>query len=342
MLSVALLCVTMNVAAHAGYVQNSVSEISFPVTEGVYGAYLSGFDYAANGNIIAYAGTNVVEVNQSGTVIQTLYEGAYNSAASFVKVDRSTGKIYFGESYNGEIRVMNSDGSGQSLLATIANNYDMVIDSAGRLIVSAGSLDWTSTNLFSLNAAAGDSYQFGSVSGPAGPMALSTTGDLYYGVTTFGATSTTHTILSWAQSLVDSAITGGEAEALSGANSTNVLTGDRGISGMAMDEAGHIYYTSGGNPGGVWKVTDGSRSKMTQTDPNGYHWLTTLRYNQNAGTVGVAVGNTYDDSGNPIGVIANVVAPEPSSLLAFASFGGLAFAMRRRRRAYGESVVDGR
>ncbi|MDO8585573.1 MAG: PEP-CTERM sorting domain-containing protein [Armatimonadota bacterium] len=326
----ALVALLLCGAAQAGYLNNSISETYVPVTGTGWNAYMGGFDYAANGNIIAYAGNDVVEVSGSGSV--SLYSTSTTLASSFLKRDPVSGKIYFGESSTGTINVMNSDGSDAHLLTALTNNYDMAIDSTGRLLVSAGSLDWSSTNLYSIDPLSGSAYMFGSVSGPAGPLAVGADGALYYGTATSDWSATgTQSILSWSSDLLDQAI-GGSAS-LSASNATVVVSGTDNVGSMTFDAAGNLYYsTSQGFPASIWKVSDGSQSLLTTANASqGYYWLTTLRYNEATGLLGVNVGGVYDTEGNPVGLVATTETPEPSALVALASLAGLVAARRRRR-----------
>ena len=204
-----MLCICLCGASHAGYVNGSLSGITVPVTGSGYSAYLGGFDYAPNGNIIAYSGKSVVEVTSTGTPVRTLYTSPTTLASSFLKVDSANGKVYFGESSTGTIKSVNLDGSGQRDVATIDFNYDMVIGPSGQLLVSASSGDWSSTYLYSLNAATGAASLFGTVAGPSGPLTLGADGSLYYGTASSDWNATgTQGILSWTSSLLNDALAG--------------------------------------------------------------------------------------------------------------------------------------
>ena len=328
----AAISICLSAVAQAGYVQNSVSEISMPITGSGWNAYLGGFDYNSSGNIVAYTGRDVVEVSPTGTILRTLYSGSSTLAGAFVKVNPSTGNIYFGESSEGTIKVMDSNGGGPTTLLTLANNYDMVIDSSGRLLVSAASADWSSTSLWSVNAGTGQATLFGNISGPSGPLAIGADGALYYGTATADWASTgTQSIFSWSSALLDAATGGGSA--LSTANATSVIDGTHNVCSMAFDGDGNLYYsTSQAAPAGIWKVSGGSQSLVTTANPQGFNWLTTLRYNPGTGYLDVNVGGAYDGQANPIGVIASVnPVPEPSCIAALACLTALAGAIRRRR-----------
>jgi hypothetical protein len=96
---------------------------------------------------------------------------------------------------------------------------------------------------------------------------------------------------------------------------------------MAFDIDGDLYYsTSQAAPASIWKVSGGSQSLVTTANPQGFNWLTTLRYNEVTGYLDVNVG------GASTGVIASVnPVPEPSCLVTLASLAALAGAIRRRR-----------
>jgi hypothetical protein len=332
LLLAAILGISLCGVANAGAVNGSLSEITVPVTGSGYSAYLGGFDYAPNGNIIAYSGKSVIEVTPTGTVVRTLYTSSTTLASSFLKVDGTNGKVYFGESSTGTIKAVNLDGSGLRDVTTVNFNYDMVIGPSGRLIVSASSADWSSTYLYSINAATGATSLFGTVAGPSGPLALGADGSLYYGTATGDWSATgTQGILSWSSSLLNDALAG--TGSLSASNASSVIGNTDNVNSMAFDAAGRLYYTtSQQQPGRIWRVSGGSQELAAASNGQGYYWLTTLRYNQATDQLAVNVGGVYDDIGRNVGVIATVPAPEPSALLALASFAGLAFAGVRRRK----------
>ena len=322
-LVVALMCG----AAQAGYLNNSITETRVPISGSGYNAYMGGFDYDSNGDIVAYTGKAVVRVTERGT--ETLYSSTENLGSSFVKVDSSTGDIYFGESSNGTIKVIH--GGGAHTVATIANNYDMAIDQAGRLFISAANDMWTESYIYTIGA--NGVVQIGTVDGPSGPLAIGANGDLYYGTASSDFYSYgTQGIMKWSSDLLNQALAG--TASLSAANADSVISGTDNVSSMAFDANGTLYYTTSQQyPSTIWKVSDGSQRVLTGVNTAaGYHWLTTLRYDQTTGLLGVNVGGVYE--GFPLGIVATTEVPEPSALASLASFAGFAF-LRRRRRSSG-------
>lgn len=325
LIMIALLCAGMS--AHAGYVTNSVSEIQVPLSGDGYDRYLSGFDYDSSGNIIAYTGKNLVKVSATGAFLGNIYEDGPSLGGSFVKVDRANGKIYFGEASTGTIRSINIDGSGISTIATINNNYDMVIDSSGRLLVSA-SEDWTTTDLWAITLGSGGvtTSHFGSFNGAAGALALAADGSLYYGTAgSYGTPAGAQSIYSWSTAALNSAIGGGAA--LAASSDSLVIDHINNVAGLAIDGTGALYFaTAQGSPSCIWKVADGDKTEIAHTSTSSY--MTTLRYNPLTGNLDANVGFI----GTARGVVASVnPVPEPSSCLALASLGMAGLAIRRRR-----------
>lgn len=272
------------------------------------------FDAGANMYYLVGNGTSVSTRLESRsladnyTVPAVLFDYFAPKFGSFVRLN--AGKLYFGESTSGTIRVRDIGLGTTSTLATVANNYDLDFGGGvGWLSANPGS---TGNKIFKLDLSSGATTQVLSSSDSSGPVAVDAGGRLYYGGTAFGV--------------------GGKIYRYSSAEAN--------AGGLSLD-AGHVWSANSGNAYFDLDATAG----LFQTDfstVNVFN-LTTASSTSVGNTAGV-IGNlasapgvlavtvtdygSFSTSADDKSAVFAVV-PEPSSSLLLA-FGMLAFARRRR------------
>ncbi|MEO6738909.1 MAG: PEP-CTERM sorting domain-containing protein [Chthoniobacteraceae bacterium] len=296
-------------APSAGY--SSVKLFDSPAGQTISGLE---FDSAGNAYYLVGNGTSLpthLEVRSSADNYATptvLFDYGAAKFGSFVRLQ--AGKLYFGESTNGTIRVRDLSLGTTSLLATIANNYDLDF---------GGGVGWLSANpgfvgnrLFKLDLSTGATTQVLNSSDFSGPVAVDSSGRLYYGATAFGA----------------------------GGNVYRYSSAEANAGGLTLD-AGHVWSPNSDN---AYFDLDASAG-LYQTDFSTVKLLDLVTGSATSvGSSADTIGNLASVSGKLALAVTNyggagsaddlssvfAVVPEPSSalLLAFAAAG---LAARRRR-----------
>jgi hypothetical protein len=168
----------------AGY--SSVKLFDTPVGQTISGL---DFDSARNAYYLVGNGTSLpthLEVRSAADSYVTptvLFDYGAAKFGSFVRLQSD--KLYFGESTNGTIRVRDLTLGTTSLLATIANNYDL--DFGGGVGWLSADPGFVGNRIFKLDLSTGATTQVLNSTDFSGPVALDASGRLYYGATAFGA-----------------------------------------------------------------------------------------------------------------------------------------------------------
>lgn len=306
---VALLCAALGLPAVAGEL---VAPAGYSLSEIVFSDYVSGFDIAPNGNFIVLHGDRLDEVAPDGTMTN-LYQYSpveYTSSVygSFVKVDSSTGRVYFGETTKGWIKSIGLDGSNPANLVRAPGNYDLEI-AAGSGFLVAGS------DIYQLNLTNGAVDAIVTGASPwSGPVTVDGNGNLYYGTNgTYSGDS--EWILSWTAAQVSSAV---GSTSLSAADGQKLVSSLPGVSGFAWSGP-DLFFTSN-VWGSSYKLTRYSGGSATEF-ATGNSWLSVVRVNQSTGAISVNTGIT-------ISTLTPV--PEPASVFALAVGIGTFFVRRRK------------
>lgn len=137
-------------------------------------------DTLANGNRLVFDGQNVWIETDAGVPVQSLGGLPAMSFASFIEADPTQTFAVLGESTTGQIFRVNLGTGGPTFLASLLYAYDLVFEGTGNAIVSAADPSFTSNNLVRIDLWSGATSVIANVSGPSGPIALSSAGDLYY------------------------------------------------------------------------------------------------------------------------------------------------------------------
>jgi len=253
-----------------------------------------------------------------GTVTE-LYDFDGNSGEGSFLVF-SNGKLYFGESINGNIYSINTNGTGLDPLGVIASSYDASVYNGNLFVLHGQNFD-SDSRLSSFSLV--DDGSGGKMLG-AEDIILNATGDyrgsfeyaggdLYYGASGYG---TKRGLYKFEASELGGGPLTPDAEHLWGAMTTNH------VSGLALDGDVHLWKT--GNPG-----TDLVRFSVFNTgaDPigevTGSYSLGQLDFVNNA----LYLNLTDVNAGRS--AVYTLAVPEPSSMLALLA-GGLIFTRRRR------------
>lgn len=281
------------------------------------GQTLSGLEFDAARNVYYLVGDGAtvstrLEVRSLGDNYATptlLFDYGAPKFGSFVRLN--AGKLYFGESSSGTIRVRDLGLGTTATLATVGFNYDLDF---------GGGLGWLSANpgsagskVFKLNLSTGATTQVLGSSDFSGPVAMDAAGQLYYGATGFTA---------------------------AGGNIYRYSSAEANAGGLSLD-AGHVWGPSSGNAYFDLDATGG----LFQTDS-----ATVKRFDLATAST-TSVGSSVDTIGNlasASGVLALAitnygsfatsaddqsavfaVVPEPQSAMLLA-FGCLILARRRK------------
>ena len=146
-----------------------------------FSAYVS----LGDGTRVHYDGIAVTHLNVDGAFIQTLHVFPSFLFAGAIAADPAGDSVLVGESTNGGIYRVEMDGSGATLLATLPFNFSAAYESPGVAYVSAAVCGWSCGNdIFKIDTALATATPVAHVTGPSGPVAFSSSGDLYYGTST--------------------------------------------------------------------------------------------------------------------------------------------------------------
>ena len=283
------------------------------------GQTVSGLEFDASGNAYYLVGNGTsiathLERRSSADNYATptvLFDYGAGKFGSFVRLQ--AGKLYFGESTNGTIRVRDIASGTTSLLATVAFNYDLDFGGgAGWLSANPGS---AGNRVFKLDLSSGATTQVLNSADFSGPVGVDASGRLYYGATAFGT----------------------------GGNIYRYSSAEANAGGLLLD-AGHVWAA---NPGNAYFDLDAA-SGLYQTDSTTvkrFDLATSAATSVGSGTSGAdAIGNLASAPGVLALTVTNygsfstsaddrsavfAVVPEPSSAVLLA-LGMLAFARRRR------------
>lgn len=146
------------------------------------GNAFAAYDILSSGNRLAYDGQNVWIETDAGVLVQTLGTFPTMSFASFVEADPTETFAVFGESTSGSLYRVDLVTGGPTFLATVLYAYDLVYENANSALVSAADSSFTSNHIVRVDLTSGVTSPVADVSGPSGPIALSSAGDLYYAV----------------------------------------------------------------------------------------------------------------------------------------------------------------
>jgi hypothetical protein len=315
------ICASVNAAAMYAPGLNTIDlEVTVPA-----GAFVSGFDVLPNGHYLINDGYAIREVSPTGS--SSRYSFATPVWGTFVRYNPADGKVYFGDSTNGDIRAFSyADPGDVALVTNIPNNFDMDFRQGQPYVV--GSADWTNSSVYVLQDTG--AALIATCDGPSGPLAFDSEGNLVYIPASYGPTTE---IIRWSSADVAEprstvAISRSDAEVLAAA--------DAGY-GSAFNSSAELMFTNNGvSPKAIQVYKDGAVSTFaTFVQPGGlYPFVSLVRENPATGAI-CALVSYSDPNWNSHTVISQMAVPEPSSLVALCSLIGLAASaklLRGRRK----------
>lgn len=294
----------------AGY---TLSEVS------VKGWWANGFDYAPNGTDFIVYDESLYQLSPDGTVQKTLYTLPAGVYGSFVRVDSTAGRVYFGESSNGTISWIDLSDPSNTVhtFASLAGNYDFEFRNSSEAYVVAGS------DIYVLNLGTGNSIKLASLGGGvSGAIAVDGTGNLYYGTAAAWAGSG-QSLVKWTASQVDLALMNGTV--LSLADGILLAQNIGSVGGLAVAGSELYMTTSIVSPARVLNYNSldaGGVLSDFALASNNWEWFSGLRYNAATGAISINAGTA---------IITLTPVPEPTALVGL-GFVIIGVAARRRIR----------
>lgn len=279
------------------------------------GQTIQGLEFDSGGNVFYLVGNGTtlstrLESRSPGTnylVPTTLFDYGAPKFGSFVRLN--AGKVYFGESTSGTIRVRDLGLGTTTPLATVGGNYDLDF---------GGGVGWLSANpafagnkIFKLDLSSGATTQVLGSTDYSGPVAVDAGGQLYYGATGFTA---------------------------AGGKSYRYSSTEANAGGLSLD-AGHEWSPTSGNAffdldasAGLYQTNSSTLNLLNLTTgasaPVGSSVDSIGNLASASGMLAVTVTSYGATSAANVSAVFAVV-PEPSSGLLMA-FGVLILARRRK------------
>jgi hypothetical protein len=235
-----------------------------------------------DGDFVSFDGQQVVRWNSDGTLDTTLASYSSFVFPSFIRLTPDEDAVVIGDSGGfspnpaGDLRLVQLDGSGTSLVATLAYNFDGEFLPSGELLVSAAPSGFSAgTDLFRIDLASGLSTFLDHFDGPSGPVAVSRSGDVFYGTQQDSSLPTTpQSVLRWSASLVASGTT------LTTSNASVYLTGLTGTSALEFEPGRERLFLAENNfsTGSyrILRVRPGGQSSQQLLVADG--WISSLRF----------------------------------------------------------------
>jgi hypothetical protein len=245
------------------------------------------------GDFFAFDGVSCDRYQSDGTFVFHLGDLPAFGYPSFAEATPDGLAVIVGESGtvfsppDGRLWRVPLDGSGPTLVATVPQNFDGAFLPNGKLIVSATLNGAFAGNDFVLvDVPATTATPIGHVDGFSGPVAVSRTGDVYYGTVAgqIPAPPGSTDILRWGYA----AILGGAW--LDSNNASVAATGFDGASSLAFDPLrGRLYLAENGGVPYLHRIRRvKSTGAASPTVADGDHWISSIRFQDLGG------GATFD------------------------------------------------
>lgn len=159
-----------------------------------------------DGSILGFDGTTLEHFDSNGLQLATLATLPAPVFGSFLKLSPDLAFAVLGESSQGNLYRIELDGSGYSLIGSLAFNYDASFESPSSLIVSAATAGFGLGNdLVRVDLPSGATQFLAHLAGASGPLVVDLAGNLYYGTTSaaFPAPAGSSEILRFDAALLD-------------------------------------------------------------------------------------------------------------------------------------------
>lgn len=236
----------------------------------------------SDGDFVTFDGQLVQRWNGDGSLDTTLAAFVNFVFPSFIRATPNEDAVVIGDSGGfspnpaGDVRIVWLDGSGHGLLATIPYNFDGEFLPGGDLLVTAAPNGFAAGNdFFRVDVASLSTTLVGHVDGPSGPIAISRTGDVFYGTQQDpSAPPSPQSILRWSAAL----LAGGTF--LDNANASLYASGFEPPSALEFEPGRERLHMSENNYGSAIHRIRRVRP-LGQTSPvllTADNWISTLRF----------------------------------------------------------------
>ena len=158
---------------HSGY--QHTGDISNPAPWSTYVTL-------GDGTRVHFDGSSVSHHSADGAFLNTLHVFPNFVFYGAIAADPSGDSVLVCESSNGDCYRVELDGTGATLLANLPYNYSAAYAAPGVVFVSAAVCGWSCGNdIIRIDTQTGSTSTIAQVSGPSGPIAFDSAGNLYYG-----------------------------------------------------------------------------------------------------------------------------------------------------------------
>lgn len=144
---------------------------------GVFDAYAT----LSNGDRVVFDGFGIFRIAEDGTFLANLGTTPSFVFTSFVLPDPTETYALVAESSNGVIYKVDLSGAGVAPLTDLDFNFDALFEDAGHVLISAAPCGFfCGSEIYRVDVSTGAQTLVASVTGPSGPMARASSGDVYY------------------------------------------------------------------------------------------------------------------------------------------------------------------
>ncbi len=242
---------------------------------GVFDAYAT----LSNGDRVVFDGVALYRTASDGTFLASLGSLASYGFPSFVLPDPTETYALVGESSDGVIYKVALSGASVAPLTDLDFNFEAFFEDSGHVLVSAAPCGFScGSEIYRVDVTTGVQTLVASVSGPSGPLARASNGDVYYVRQSDTFLPGTWSILRWTASQI------GAGPVLVEADAAFIASGLDGGADLAIDHVrNHLF---------VAEAEFGSPSHIVEFDFNGTrlgevvesaNWLGNLEFAFGAG-----------------------------------------------------------
>ncbi len=233
----------------------------------------------ANGDRVVFDGISVFRTAPDGTVLANYGSLPSFGFPSFVVPDPTETFALVGESTDGVLYKVALSGASFAPLADLDFNFEACFETVASVLVSAAPCGFScGSEIYRVHTTTGALTLVASVTGPSGPLARATNGDLYYALQSDTFLPGSYSILRWSAGQVAGGPVLGVNDAVVFASALD------GGADIAIDHVrGHVFLAESrfGGPSHVVEfAADGTRLSNVVTSDN---WLSNFEFEFGAG-----------------------------------------------------------
>jgi len=226
------------------------------------GAFVGGLESLANGDLVVYDGTSVVEIARAdGSFVRTIFTPPGAPFGAFLRLAPDQNRLYFGESSSGNVWELDLAGGNSNIVASLGFPYDLAFDPQGNPFVSYATNFNGGSHVAAIDFTTGIPDDVVDFADPSGPIAFDAAGNLF--------TATTH-VPGWPPPPDAATLWFYDAAEIAGALGASVLTEADGTvlghldgaSSLVLDEKEDLIVTDP-NGGRAVQVTPATGRKET-------------------------------------------------------------------------------